>query len=63
MILLLRDDNWTRFLSDRGPVPDPRAYPIPPEEVAAAIVERRFGPIFAALRGTDEAPAPKRKQR
>ncbi len=23
-ILLLRDDNWTRFASDAGPVPDPR---------------------------------------
>ena len=63
MILLLRDDNWTRFLSDRGPVPDPRAYPIPPEEMARATVERRFGPYFAALRGTDETPAPKRKKR
>jgi len=63
MVLLLRDDNWTRFLSDRGPVPDPRAYPVPSEEAARAIVERRFGPYFAALRGPDGAPAPRGKKR
>jgi exodeoxyribonuclease V gamma subunit len=63
MVLLLRDDNWTRFLSDRGPVPDPRAYPVPPEEIAAAIVDRRFGPFFAALRGTGQGSAPSQGRR
>jgi exodeoxyribonuclease V gamma subunit len=69
MVLLLRDDNWTHFLSDRGPIPDPRAYPVPSEEIAAAIVERRFGPYFGALvtelaETADDPPAaPKGKRR
>ncbi len=48
MILLLRDDNWTRFISDRGPIADARAYPIPAEEIALATVERRFGLYWTA---------------
>jgi exodeoxyribonuclease V gamma subunit len=57
-VLLLRDDNWTRFLSERGPIPDPKTYPVPAEAVAQEIVARRFGPYFAALDGpADEAAA------
>jgi hypothetical protein len=67
MVLLLRDDNWTRFLSDRGPIPDPRAYPVPSEDIAAALVERRFGPYFGALATalpeTDDTPAPPKGKR
>ena len=48
-VLLLRDDNWTRLSSDRGPVSDARRYPVPAEADAAAIVARRFGPFFAAV--------------
>src|SRR5206468_12849260 len=48
-VLLLRDDNWTRLSSDRGPVPDARRYPVPGEADAAAIVARRFGPFFSAV--------------
>jgi exodeoxyribonuclease V gamma subunit len=59
-VLMLRDDNWTKFLSDRGPVPEPKSYPVPSENLAAAIVARRFGPYLAALRGADGAPAPRR---
>jgi exodeoxyribonuclease V gamma subunit len=62
MVLLLRDDNWTRFLSDRGPIPDPRAYPVPSAEIADAIVERRFGPYLAALRGDAPPPAKGRRR-
>jgi exodeoxyribonuclease V gamma subunit len=55
-VLLLRDDNWTRFLSERGPIPDPKSYPVPAEASAQEMVARRFGPYFAALGGPgDEA--------
>jgi exodeoxyribonuclease V gamma subunit len=57
-VLLLRDDNWTRFLSERGPVPDSKTYPVPTEALALEMVTRRFGPYFAALGGpADEAGA------
>ena len=57
-VLLLRDDNWTRFLSERGPIPDPKTYPVPAEAAAQEMVARRFGPYFAALDGpADEAAA------
>jgi exodeoxyribonuclease V gamma subunit len=60
-VLLLRDDNWTRFASDRGPIPDPREYPVPSESEAAAVVERRFRPYLAAI-ARDQA-APKRSKK
>ncbi len=60
-ILLLRDDNWTRFASDHGPIPDPRDYPVPPEAKAAELVARRFSPYFAAF--APQAPAPKKRRR
>ncbi|HEY6476785.1 MAG TPA: hypothetical protein VI456_09410, partial [Polyangia bacterium] len=60
-ILLLRDDNWTRFASDHGPIPDPREYPVPDEATAAAMVERRFAPFFAAAAPVE--PPPRRKRR
>jgi hypothetical protein len=60
-ILLLRDDNWTRFSSDHGPIPDPREYPVPDEATARAMVERRFAPFFAAAAPGE--PAPRRKRR
>jgi exodeoxyribonuclease V gamma subunit len=57
-VLLLRDDNWTRFLSERGPIPDPKTYPVPSDAAAQEMVARRFGPYFAALDGPpDEAVA------
>lgn len=59
-VLLLRDDNWTRFVSDRGPIPDPRAYPVPSENEAAEIVERRFRPYLTAI--ALEAPARRRRR-
>ncbi len=60
-ILVLRDDNWTRFASDHGPIPDPRDYPVPPEAEAVEMVTRRFGPYFAAFAPRD--PPPRRKPR
>jgi exodeoxyribonuclease V gamma subunit len=60
-VLLLRDDNWTRFVSDRGPIPDPREYPVPPENEVSAIVERRFRAYLTAI-APDEA-APKRSKK
>ncbi|HSY39475.1 MAG TPA: hypothetical protein VLA79_08100, partial [Polyangia bacterium] len=60
-ILLLRDDNWTRFASDHGPIPEPRAYPVPPEAEASELVARRFGPYFEAFAPRD--PPPKRTRR
>ena len=59
-VLFLRDDNWTRFMSDRGPIPDPRDYPVPAEGDAAALVARRFGPYFAGVK--PEAPAGGRRR-
>ncbi len=61
-ILLLRDDNWTRFASDHGPIPDPRDYPVPDEAAARTMVERRFAPYFGATAPVVE-PAPRRKRR
>jgi exodeoxyribonuclease V gamma subunit len=61
-ILLLRDDNWTRFASDHGPIPDPRDYPVPDEAAALAMVERRFVPYFGATAPALEPP-PRRKKR
>jgi exodeoxyribonuclease V gamma subunit len=46
-VLMLRDDNWTHFLSDYGPIPGPKDYPVPSEQVATEIVTRRFGLFFA----------------
>jgi hypothetical protein len=60
-ILLLRDDNWTRFASDHGPIPDPRDYPVPPEAEAREMVARRFQPYFEAFAPQD--PPPKKKRR
>ncbi|HXU61581.1 MAG TPA: exodeoxyribonuclease V subunit gamma [Polyangia bacterium] len=48
-ILFLRDDNWTRFASDSGPVPDPRDYPVPDEKDAEQMAARRFGAYFACI--------------
>jgi exodeoxyribonuclease V gamma subunit len=59
-VLLLRDDNWTRFVSDRGPIPDPREYPVPAENEALEIVERRFHPYLTAIA---VEPRPKGKKR
>ncbi len=60
-ILVLRDDNWTRFASDHGPIPDPRDYPVPPEAEALELVTRRFGPYFEAFAPRD--PPPKKRGR
>jgi exodeoxyribonuclease V gamma subunit len=60
-ILLLRDDNWTRFASDHGPIPDPRDYPVPPEAEAREIVARRFDPYFEAF--APREPPPRKKRR
>ncbi|MFL5307794.1 MAG: exodeoxyribonuclease V subunit gamma [Polyangia bacterium] len=48
-VLFLRDDNFTQFVSDRGPVPDPRDYPVPDERRAEELAARRFGPYFASI--------------
>jgi exodeoxyribonuclease V gamma subunit len=56
-VLLLRDDNWTRFLSERGPIPDPKTYPVPAEAAAQEMVARRFGRYFAALDGPGDGAA------
>jgi hypothetical protein len=47
---MLRDDGWTRLSSDRGPVADARAYPVPSDRDADAFVGRRFGPYFECFR-------------
>jgi hypothetical protein len=49
-ILMLKDDGWTRFSSDWGPIPDARTYPTPSEEEAQAILKGRFAPL---LEGTE----------
>jgi hypothetical protein len=49
-VLLVRDDGMTRLSSDRGPVPDPRRYPVPAHDVAEAIAARRFLPLFESFR-------------
>jgi exodeoxyribonuclease V gamma subunit len=55
-VLLLRDDNWTHFASEYGPIPDPKDYPVPTEELAAEMVARRFGRFFAG--SSPGAPPP-----
>ncbi len=59
-ILFLRDDNWTRFASDSGPVPDPRDYPVPDEHEAEQMAARRFGPYFACIADGQAAAAASR---
>jgi exodeoxyribonuclease V gamma subunit len=53
-VRMVRDDNWTRLSSERGPVSDAKRYPVPPDERAEAIVARRFGRYFAATSGAGE---------
>jgi exodeoxyribonuclease V gamma subunit len=60
-VLMLRDDNWTRFASDSGPVPDAREYPVPAERDAEQMALRRFGAYFACV--ADSPPAGKRGRR
>jgi exodeoxyribonuclease V gamma subunit len=48
-VLLVRDDNFTRLSSDRGPVADARRYPVPADRDADDYVGRRFGPYFTSL--------------
>ena len=60
-VLLLRDDNWTHFLSEHGPIPGPKDYPVPGEELAREIVARRFGLYFTVT--APEAPPAERALR
>jgi exodeoxyribonuclease V gamma subunit len=63
-VLVLRDDNWTRFTSDHGPVPDAREYPVPDAAQAEVLAARRFGPYFAALVAPEaDTPTPARSRR
>jgi exodeoxyribonuclease V gamma subunit len=63
-VLFLRDDNWTRFASDWGPVPNPRDYPVPDVAAAEAIAARRFDPYFALIaEGQAAAQSGKRGRR
>ncbi|HXJ18969.1 MAG TPA: exodeoxyribonuclease V subunit gamma [Polyangia bacterium] len=48
-VLILREDNWTRFASDWGPVPNVREYPVPDALQAEAMAARRFDPYFRAI--------------
>jgi exodeoxyribonuclease V gamma subunit len=49
-IPMLRDDSWTRFSSDWGPIPGARDYPLPEtEEAALRMTEDRFGLYFATI--------------
>jgi hypothetical protein len=53
-IHMLREDEWTRFSSDWGPIPDARDYPLPAtEEAARRLAEERFGPYFALCEETE----------
>jgi len=51
-VLLLRDDNFTRLSSDRGPIADARRYPVPATADADDIVARRFQPYFDGFGAT-----------
>lgn len=42
----LAADDWSRFSSLWGPVPEPRSYLPPEAEEARQMVVRRFGPVF-----------------
>jgi hypothetical protein len=48
-VLLVCNDGFTRLSSDRGPVPEPRRYPVPAHDLAEAIAARRFLPLFQAF--------------
>jgi hypothetical protein len=54
-VLMVRDDGMTRLSSERGPVPEPRRYPVPAHDEAEAIAARRFLPLFETLREEKEA--------
>jgi exodeoxyribonuclease V gamma subunit len=45
-IQALRIDNWTRFTSDWGPIPNAKDYPLAPEDEARRMVDERFGLLF-----------------
>ncbi|HET6281477.1 MAG TPA: exodeoxyribonuclease V subunit gamma [Polyangia bacterium] len=55
IVAMWRDDTWSTIRSDFGPVPEPRSYPAPPDDVARALIERRFGRFFRLRR--DDATA------
>jgi exodeoxyribonuclease V gamma subunit len=49
-IHMLREDEWTRFSSDWGPIPDARDYPLPESEgEALRLVDERFGTYLALV--------------
>jgi hypothetical protein len=48
VVTMLRDDNWTRFRSDYGPLTraHARSFPPPSDQLARAMIARRFGLFF-----------------
>jgi len=62
-ILMLREDNFTWFSSEWGPVPDARDYPTPPEDEAQAVFARRFRPFFDSQLQAAAPAAPPRNGR
>ena len=54
IVAMLRDDNWTRFRSDYGPVREARDYPPPSDETARAMIQRRLGLFFERAQNGDE---------
>jgi hypothetical protein len=55
-IHMLREDDWTRFTSDWGPIPNARDYPLPEDEQKARqLVEERFGLYFDTLEAAGAA--------
>jgi exodeoxyribonuclease V gamma subunit len=57
-IHMLREDDWTRFTSDWGPIPNARDYPLPQDEATALqLVEERFRLYLDTLEAAGAAAA------
>jgi exodeoxyribonuclease V gamma subunit len=57
-IHMLREDDWTRFTSDWGPIPNARDYPLPKDEqTALQLVEDRFRLYLDTLEPAEAAEA------
>jgi exodeoxyribonuclease V gamma subunit len=56
-IHMLREDEWTRFTSDWGPIPNARDYPLPAtEEDARRLADDRFGLYFSLVEEPEKRP-------
>ncbi|HEX3697500.1 MAG TPA: exodeoxyribonuclease V subunit gamma [Polyangia bacterium] len=53
IVAMLKDDNWTKFQSDFGPVRNARDYLPPSDERARAMIDRRLGLFLDSAAGEE----------